>query len=97
MTLGPKMDQSWEPIVLVTLTAYPSGNEVNINLQSIEALETIPAQDERPPSDEYLVNLPAVPEHTIVYGKSGTRYTVKESYGEIMRLAVELMNKAIGR
>lgn len=105
MTIGPNMDQSWQPIILISLTEYPSGNAIHINLQSIEALTEYPEQPEIKsvpkdydnPRSVSQVPRKALPAHTVIVGKSGAYHQVKESYEEIMRRAVVMMNEAIGR
>lgn len=99
MTIGPIMGQSWQPIIFVRLTEFPTGNEIHINLQSIEALTEYPEQPGSTPKDyersTTQVARRAVPAHTVIVGKSGAHHQVSESYEEIMRRAVVMMNKAV--
>lgn len=101
MTLGPVMNQSWQPIVFVELTEFPTGNTIRINLQSIESITEVPEVDvTKSPAfkgmNGPLKTRPAEPAHTVVVSKSGVFYNVKESYDEIIRRSVKLMKMAVG-
>lgn len=95
------MNHTWEPIVFITLTEFPSGHELHLNVQSIEAIEEIPEVPEtKTPAlkgmNGPIKTRPPEPAHTVVVSKSGVFYNVDESYNQIIDIAVSQLKKVHG-